>query len=142
MTRALLLMVSALAAVGCGETPDTTTSPSTPETATLTGEVFTGTLDVGGLRFYSFSVPENSGFSVLLGSLSTARSPALPDLAVGLGVGTPAGTSCAVRESVVTSPALTTQFRSWAAEGIHCVAIYDIGNLREPVAFVVRLTHY
>lgn len=124
----------------CGSA-DTGTSPSAVETATLTTEMFTGTLSAGGLRFYSFTLPEDGAFTVLLASLSAPSGTPLPDLEVGLGVGTPAGTGCAVRESVTATPALVAQFRSWAADGIHCVAIYDVGHLNGQVSFSVRLTH-
>jgi hypothetical protein len=138
MKRVLAAMCVALH-LGCSN--DTGTSPSTVDEAALTAEIFAGTLSVGGLRFYSFTVPANSAFSVLLASLATAPGAPLPDLQVGIGIGTPAGTSCAVRESIATTPSLVTQFHSWATEGIHCVAIYDLGYLREPVSFAIRLTH-
>jgi hypothetical protein len=142
MTRALPALLLAIASAGCSDATDTTTSPTTVDTTALTTEIFTGTLPVGGLRFYSFTVPRDSAYSVLLASLGTSQSPALPDLAVGLGIGTPAGTSCRVTEAVVTTPALARQIDSWTTDGIHCVAIYDVGNLREPVSFAIRFTHY
>ena len=102
----------------------------------------TCTLPVGGQRFYSFSVPRDSGFSVLLGSLSTARIQALPDLRVRLGIGVPAGTGCIARESVISTAGLVYQLHGWAPEGIHCVGLYDVGELTEPVSFAIRITHY
>jgi hypothetical protein len=109
---------------------------------TLTTESFTGTLTVNGQRFYAFNAPSASAVSVLLGSLRTAETPALSSTAVGLGVGVPAGTGCAVTNSVVTTPALTSQFQASVDSGIHCVAIFDTGALTEPVSFAIRFTHF
>lgn len=138
---AIVLLVLAFVAA-CETGADTGTSPSGIATATLTTEYFSGTLPVGGQRFYSFTAPDDSSVSVLLANLSDSRSPALASTTVGIGIGIPAGTGCALRESVATPPALTSQFRTWATEGIHCIAIFDAGTLSEPVGFVIRISHF
>ncbi|MEZ5284095.1 MAG: hypothetical protein R2712_04645 [Vicinamibacterales bacterium] len=139
MTRILLAIAAAVAMAACG---DSGTSPSAVTEAALTTEHFTGTLGVGALRSYAFTAPSDSAVTVLLGSLSSSTAPALPAQTVGLGMGVPAGTGCAVREEVVTTPTLTSQFTSWAPEGIHCIAVYDVGTLTEDVSFAIRISHY
>jgi hypothetical protein len=138
VTRCLLTLCLVASCAGCGE--DTPTSPSSA--LTLTTESFTGTLAVNGQRFYAFNAPSASAVSVLLGNLRTADTRALPSTAVGLGVGIPAGTGCAVADSVVTTPALTSQFQTSVASGIHCVAIFDTGALTETVSFAIRFSHF
>jgi hypothetical protein len=68
------------------------------------------------------------------------RAPALA-VPARIGVGTPAGTGCAVTESVDTPPGLTPQFTTTLATGIHCVNITDIGTLPAAVIFSIRFTH-
>lgn len=120
---------------------DTATSPSPIESKTMTEQSFSGTLDPHGQRFYSFTATEGTSLIVLLGSLSTGSAPAT-SVRIGLGVGTPAGTGCAVRESVVTAAALTAQLRTSVAKGIHCVTVYDTGTLTESVSFALRFSYY
>jgi hypothetical protein len=139
MRRALIPTLFAAVIAACSDNASTATSPTS---LTMTTEMFTGTLSPGGLRFYSFRATEDSAISAMLASLSTAVTRALPELAVGLGVGIPQGTGCDVKEAVTTTAGLTRQFRGWATEGIHCVAVYDVGNLRESVSFAIQIAHY
>ena len=131
-------LVAALLA-GCS---DNATTPTSPTSVSLTTEMFTGTLEPHAQRFYSFTAVADSDMSVMLASLSTAGLRAQPDLSVGLGVGIPAGTGCDVKESVVTTVALTRQIDSSVTKGIHCVAIYDVGQVRESTTFAIRISHY
>lgn len=139
MTRTMLPVLLAFGLAACSNAADTTTSPTSVSQST---ELFTGTLSPGQQRFYSFKAGDNSAIAVMLASLSAADARALPDVAVGLGVGIPQGTGCDVTQSVTTTAGLTTQFRGWATAGIHCVAVYDVGRLGESVSFAIRLTHY
>ena len=97
---------------------------------------------MNGQRFYAFNAPSGSAVSVLLGNLRTEDIPALPSTAVVLGVEIPAGTGCAVAASVVTTPALTSQFQASVDSGIDCVAIFDTGALTEAVSFAIRFSHF
>ncbi len=139
MSRLVLLVTALVTLAACGA--DTGTSPSPIESKTMTEQSFSGTLDPRGLRFYSFTATDNTSLVVLLGNVSTGSAPAAATQ-IGLGVGTPAGTGCAVRESTVTPAALTSQLRTWVARGIHCVAVYDTGTLTEPVSFALRFSYY
>lgn len=139
MSRLLLLVTSIVTLAACGS--DTGTSPSPIESKTMTEQSFSGTLDPRGQRFYSFTATDNTSLVLLLGSVSTGSTPA-SSVQIGVGVGTPAGTGCAVRESVVTPAALTSQLRTWVAKGIHCIAVYDAGTLTESVSFALRFSYY
>src|SRR5512135_918401 len=103
-TTAVICLLGLLAAA-CGNNNPTT--PSTP--AGPTTEVFTGTLAPQGESFYSFTVATAGQVSITLASLvPTAPGPAISTV-MGLGVGTPSGTECAVTNSVTTAPGLTAQ---------------------------------
>jgi hypothetical protein len=145
MMRAIVPLLVAAALTGgtiaCGAA-GTPVSPSAIEEASLVHDLFSGTLPRGGLRSFAFTAPSSSAVSAMLASLATSASPSAADLRVGLGLGVPQGTGCAIRESLVTGPALTAQLRGLVPPGIHCVAIYDTGTLTEPVSFAIRITHY
>jgi hypothetical protein len=140
MTRAILLAVlPALLCASCGS--DDTMSPS-PTPPTESTETFIGNLDVHGSQFYSFTVTEEGTTNLTLLGLrpSGATFPALTT-PVGLGIGTPAGTGCAPTSTMSVQPGLTTQMSTPTTAAIHCVNIYDTGNLTGAVNFVIRIVH-
>lgn len=121
----------------CGQT-ETPTSPTTVATGPRT-IVFSGTLGVGGSRFYSFTTSQAGTASLMLASITrTSGGPALP-ATVGLGLGVPSGTDCAITASVATGAALTAQIAESVLPGIYCARIADVGGLSEPVAFAIRI---
>ena len=133
-----LLVVAALSA-GCNSNNSTTT-PTTVITGTLT-EVFVGSVDVNGSAFYSFTVSSSGTVSVMLASVTTGTPGPAADIGMSLGVGVPAGTGCPVTTSVTVGPALTSQIATALTPGIYCVNIADVGNLRAPVNFAIRIVH-
>ena len=61
---------------------------------------------------------------------------------LGLGVGTPSGTSCSTTSTINattsdTQPQLTTTLDV----GVYCAAVYDLGNLTAPASFNVTIAH-
>jgi hypothetical protein len=136
LSTAVLLVVCA----GCGE--DSTTAPTPNEPITRITEHFTGELEVGGSRSYAFTVTTSGTTNVTLLSLrpAGAATPALTT-AVGLGLGTPAGTSCALRTATTVQPALSSQLSAPTNPSIHCVLISDTGNLQGAVTFIIRIVH-
>jgi hypothetical protein len=128
----------ALLTVACGSD----NNPSTPTTPNLpSSEVFTGTLAAKGSSFYSFTVATSGNVSITLASLvPKAPGPAV-NTVMGLGVGTPDGTECAVTNSVTTAPALTAQLVNSLTPATYCTKIYDLGELTGPVDFAVRIIH-
>jgi hypothetical protein len=135
---ALVGLFIALTAVACSKDTTATTSPSTA--ATTTTELFTGTLAVGDLQFYSFTVTQSGSAVVTLASLQSAPRTTLSS-AVGIGVGVPAGTGCATTTTMNVVPGLTAQLSAPLSPGIYCVDVYDIGTLTGPATFAVRLVH-
>ena len=60
---------------------------------------------------------------------------------VKLGLGVPAGIGCGLTQSVTVPPALTPQIGVTLAPGIFCASIEDVGNLKSPVSFAIRIVH-
>jgi hypothetical protein len=129
--------LAATLSIGCG---DDTTSP-TSTTLTTTTEVYTGTMTVGGSGFYSFSVGGPGAALITFGSLTDASTGRPLNVAMGLGVGIPAGEGCNVSMSATAAPALTAQITSPVLPGIYCVQLSDVGNLRVSAVFGVRIVH-
>src|SRR6266436_4160635 len=121
----VLLVFSAVAAAGCGSN-DTTTSPTTG--VSRSNETFGATLNVGGSQFYSFTTISPGTTDVTLvsirpsGSVATTLSPV-----VGLGLGTPQATDCALSNATNTTPGLKTQLSVATSISTYCVKIADIG---------------
>lgn len=134
-----LVVATALLLGGCSNAMDTPTSPTTT-TPTLTTVQFAGRLAPGGSRFYSFTVSQSGAITATLVSIASPRSGAALDMALGLGVGRPAGTGCALSSSVTTGPALTAQLQEAATSGIYCINVHDVGNLTTIVDFAVRFS--
>ena len=136
-TTALIVLIGLLTAA-CGR-DEILTGPTTPTQPA--SEVFTGTLDVQGSSFYSFTVSATGNVGITLASLvATSPGPALTNV-MGLAVGTPEGTDCTVTNSVTTAPGLTAQLVNSLTAGTYCAKIYDLGTLTGPVTFAVRIVH-
>src|SRR5438093_12513263 len=83
-------LVAALSA-SCGKSQSTTTPTPTAASPTIT-ETFTGTLPVGGARFYAFGIPV---YGTVNATLVSVGGPDVPsDATVTLGIGSPTGSSC------------------------------------------------
>jgi hypothetical protein len=143
MTRLTALVVvalgAALAGAACKSNTSTTTPTPTPSAPTVT-ESFAGTLPVGATKFYSFKVSVYGTVNITLVSLGGTGVP--PTLDVGLGVGTPSGTSCSTTSTVSaasTDPA--PQLTTTLDVGVYCASIYDLGNLTAPANFTVTIAH-
>ena len=139
--RALVLVaVSAVLAVSCGNNDTTTTPRST--TDTRSNETFGATLNVGQSQFYSFTTLSPGQTDVTLvslrpsGNVTVALSPT-----VGLGIGTPSGTDCALSNATNTTPALKAQLSVATNVSTYCVKIADIGNLTGAVDYTIRVLH-
>ena len=141
ISRSLLIaLVIAVMCVACGD--DTTTSPSTTTEVARGTEVFGGTLGVGNSQFYSFTVSQDGTTDVTLLSLRPVGSlTSTLTTVVGLGLGTPSGTECALRSAVTTAPGLTKQITVTTNISTYCVKIADVGNLTNAVDYTVRILH-
>jgi len=146
-TAALFTMfgVILLGASACSH--DSTTTPSsTSGTSTTTAaaptvsESFTGTLPVGGFKFYSFNIAVNGTVNVTLNSVTGTGVPAT--VQVGLGIGTPSGVDCsATTTATIGANAPAPQTTGTFGPGAFCVRIYDVGNLFAPASFNITIAH-
>jgi len=130
----LAVVVAALTAGACGDKG--TETPTTPtEVVETVTETFSGTLTPNGARTFPFSALAGSVTAVLttLGSDST--------LAVGLSLGTWSGSVCQI--VLANDNALQGSFVVGEASSVSslCVRVYDVGDLVEPLDFVVTVTH-
>jgi hypothetical protein len=134
-------IVLALVVCACGgSSNNTSTAPSV--IATPQPELFEGKLDVGGSAFFSFTVQATGDADVMLASVTTSTTPGTSsNVVLGLGLGTPLGTDCNITTSMPAFAALQSPLVSNLTAGIYCVRVYDIGNLRGPVNFAVRIVH-
>jgi hypothetical protein len=109
-------------------------APAVPVAPTLP-ETFTGTLLQLGANTHQFTVNQIGGMKVSLISVT-------PPAAVGLGIGTPSSGSCLVLNSLTTvgDPGIQISGTATVA-GTFCVLVYDVGNLVEPVNYVVTVLH-
>jgi len=133
----LLLGLLGLFTAACGG--DNTTTPSTPAGATT--EVFSGTLAPQASAFYSFTVTAAGQVSITLASLVAVQPGPAQNTVMGLGVGQPSGTDCAVTNSVTTGPGLTAQLVNSLPAATYCARISDVGALTGSVDFAVRIVH-
>jgi hypothetical protein len=129
-----------LTAAACDNSgPSTSTSNSTTSpSATLRTETFTGTVAVGSSDFQSFTAAQAGEVDVTL----TAAGPP-PTIFMGLGVGTPSGSTCALftGASVNTQAGALAQLAGTVNAGPYCVEVYDIGNQIAPITYTVTVAH-
>jgi hypothetical protein len=141
-----LALVAMVAGAGCGDddsptspTDTSTTPPATTAEPTISEE-FTGSLPVGGVRFYSFDVTALGTVNITLDRVGgVAGVPAT--IWVGIGVGTPDGTDCSTTASLSTQSGGGPHISTSLAAGTYCARIYDIGNLAAPAPFAVTIAH-
>jgi hypothetical protein len=141
MTRpiAFLLVVCALVPGGCSKDDEVTpTAPSAPAVIT---QYFTGSLEVGGSRFFSFTNTATGTGTFMLASVTSQARGTPVSAVLGLGTGIPAGTGCAVTESANTSATLQVQHTRVFPPGIYCVSVWDTGQLNATINFALRFTH-
>ena len=128
---ALVCAVTMMLAAGCGSnsTPTTPSIPSGPAT-----ENWSSTVAPGGQSTRSFTVNAAGTISVTL----TAAGDTL-----GLGIGLPrvSGGGCRLGVTVNTGPGSAPQLTTSADAGQYCVQVYDLGTVREPVGFALKIDH-
>lgn len=137
---AIAALALLLSACGGGTSTSSTTAPTV--TSGPSSVLFEGKLAVGGSAFYSFTVTTTGNANVMLASVTTTTSPgAESNVVLGLALGTPLGEDCTITSAVPASAALQSPLVNNLTPGIYCARVYDIGNLRSPVNFAVRIVH-
>ena len=106
---------------------------------TLTTETFSGTLPVGGSRFYSFTVPQTGSTSVTL--LSLKQNGADTSVIVLIGLGAPRATECLLLDGLQVTAGVSPQVTLSPNPGVYCARISDAGNLTGPVEFSINIVH-
>jgi hypothetical protein len=139
--RALALVVfMAAVTAGCGNNNTPTTPTTTSELRNT--ETFGATLNVGQSQFYSFTTISPGTTDVTLisirptGNVSATLSPV-----VGLGLGTPQATDCALSSATTAAPGLKSQVSVATNISTYCVKIADVGNLTGAVDYTIRVVH-
>jgi hypothetical protein len=135
MMRLAILLLLAAATASCGDDIDT---PTAPTAATPTTILFSGLLQPGTSRFYSFTMTNAGTVTAMLGSIEQAGGAPVAGR-LELGLGTPAGNGCAVTSSQITPAALVPQIAQDTPAGTHCVRVLDVDGLRSAVTFTVRV---
>ena len=134
----LTLLTLALTVAACSSSDPTSTVTTPTATATTITETFPGTVPVSGVSFSPFNVSQTGTVNVTL----TAVGPP-STIWMGLGIGTPSATACAVitADTTVTPARATAQLSGTLSAGSYCVQVYDIGNQVEPVTYSVTVAH-
>ena len=122
-------VAAALALAACGGSG--TTTPTAPTQT----DTFTGTLAAGGVVAHAFTVAQAGALTVTLTTLSPQSS-----ITVGLGLGQPSGTSCALSSTDETARMGSVEQTTLDA-GAWCVAIYDIGNVQGSDSYTLTVSH-
>jgi len=130
-----LAVMLAVAAPACSKNSATAT---TSASVARTTETFTGTVQTAGSDSHDFTVSQTGQVDVTL----TAAGPP-STIVMGLGVGLPAGSTCAPFAGASTSAqaGATAQLSGTISPGVLCVEIRDIGNQTAPVAYTITITH-
>jgi hypothetical protein len=134
------LALSAASSSGCSKA---TTSPTTPTSAAaVVTETFTGTLTVGGSRFYSYATPADGTATATLVTIGGSGVP--ESVVVNLGFGVPNAFGCtagATAVQVVGTAGVSASITESQTAGVHCVQVADFGNLYAPAQFTVTIDH-
>jgi hypothetical protein len=135
------LAAVAVVMAACGGDSSSPAAPTTTGTSTST-LLFEGQLSVGGSAFYSFSVDNSGTTNVMLASTTTSTSPGTSaNVVLGLGIGTPLATDCTVTAPFPVTANLQTAVSSNLTPGIYCVRVFDVGNMKVPLNFAIRIVH-
>jgi hypothetical protein len=140
MTRATAIVAFVLAGAACSESPTAPTT-TTETAATVTAAQFVGSLGTGASRFYSFTASRSGTVTATLASATVPPFNAAANVALGIGIGRPAGTACPTVTSLTTEAGLTTQLQHGVDQGVYCINVYDPGTLLASVNFVVRFSY-
>jgi len=130
-----------MAAAACGSSDAT---PFPIPSGTVVTETFTGTVPLpinGALQadIHNFTVTVGGSLNVTL----TAAGPP-PTITMLLAVGNPSSTgTCSILQgaSAQVTAGTTAQLSGTVDAGTYCVAVADIGNALQPIAYTVTVAH-
>ena len=147
-SRLVLAATAFILAAACSEpqfslptSPSESDSTSTTTTTTVSAtdpQTFSGTLDVRGQRFYSFTVPSTRTVRITLEQLQDGAGTASTATLV-LGLGVPSGTGCAMLREVAAGASDAPHIDESLTAGIYCAQLTDPGSLTDAVIFSVLI---
>ena len=132
--RSIACVALVLLGAACSEEMETPTSATATAPAAM---LFSSTLQPRTSRFYSYTVTTAGSVSALLASVESNGAPVANALEIG--IGSPAGTGCAVTLSANVSASLVPQLRHEAVAGTYCVRVADSDGLPAPMTFTIRV---
>ena len=142
ISKTMAVAALALLASACGGSDSTATTTAPTVTTGAQSALFEGKLAVGGSAFYSFTVSTTGNVNVMLASVTSTTSPGSEsNVVLGLALGTPLGTDCTITSALLASAALQSPLVNNLTPGIYCARVYDIGNLKAPVNFAIRIVY-
>lgn len=138
------LVLTLLTAIGCSKnTPTSPTTTTTASTATAAAPTFsedwTDIVQVGGTKFYSFTVTQYGTVNVSLTGVSGQYVPSTVTLSLGLG--TPDAETCTTTTTVNTQSGAGPQLTGVYNPGVYCVTVGDVGNLFSAAQFSVTVAY-
>jgi hypothetical protein len=126
--------VFALAAFAAANMACQAANTVTPDANRMT-ETFTGTLSSKGSGVHPVTVTSNGNLDLTLVSLAPDTT-----ITVGLGVGQPTTQGCSLL-STNESARVATVVNGSVTPGSYCVAVYDIGNVKDPLTYTLTVVH-
>ena len=141
MTPARMVALALVAALAAGCDDNSATAPTDTTTTSNTTVTYTGTLEVGGARFYSFTNAAAGSVTAFLASVASPDTRLPVSVPLEIGIGVPAGTGCATTTTQIVAPGLVSQMSASLAAGVFCLRVADAGEMRAPVSFAVRFSH-
>jgi hypothetical protein len=139
--RALLLMLVAGIAVGCGDKNNSSTPTGPTTLPTVLTETFSGTLNKNSAFTHPFAVGDAGDVSVFL-TVSVDASNPDNIIPIGVSLGTWNGSACAVviaNDNVAQGSSITG--RATAATNL-CVRVYDVGFVPGSANYELLIDHY
>ena len=129
------VLIAALLATACGDDP---APPTVIETPAVISETFSGTVGVNGALTHPFTVDRAGSVTVQVTALS-------PDdtVTLGLALGTwNLNSSCQVVIAKDSATLASSVLGTATSAGRLCVRVYDVGGLRTPTNYDVKVDHY
>jgi len=117
------------ALAGCGS------SPAAPSKEQVT-DTLTGTLNATNTNVHTFTATGSGDIILTLDRLDPT-----PTITIGIGLGTVSNGSCSLQFANETFRVGTVWTNGVGSAGSYCVAVYDIGNLTQPVTYSITLVH-
>jgi hypothetical protein len=107
-------------------------------TISNSAQTFSGTLAVHGANTHPFTVQQIGEVDV---TLVSAGPP--PTIAVGLGLGTPSGSTCSLLATVTATAGVHVPQISGTVTkaGSYCLSVFDVGSLVSPITYTVTVAH-